>query len=138
MTNEEQIAALRRELASVETSLAKTETALLTATPEDRMALSAVLIDLRAERTRLQFQLANLEAASVVVGAVAVRGTRRRATPAARRKPAISRSKAKPKVRTKPKVRAKAKTKTKARRTKKAPARRRGVKRGAKSAKRRR
>jgi len=64
----EQIAAVRAALAAVEAALAQTEAALKTAAdPQDVMALTSALIDLRAQRSALQFQLANLEAAVVVV-----------------------------------------------------------------------
>jgi len=64
----EQIAAVRAALAAVEAALAQTEAALKTAAdPQDVMALTSALIDLRAQRSALQLQLANLEAAAVVV-----------------------------------------------------------------------
>jgi hypothetical protein len=82
MTPEQQIAAVRTALAAVETAIGQTETALQTATPRDRLSLTAVLVDLRAERAKLKFQLANLEAAAVAVQPVGVmaavtRGARR-------------------------------------------------------------
>jgi hypothetical protein len=71
MTIEEQIAAIRAALAAIETAIAQTEAALrMAATPDDVMGLTAALVDLRSERTRLQFQLANLEAAAVVAAPV--------------------------------------------------------------------
>ena len=64
----EQIAAVRAALAAVEAALVQTEAALRTAAdPQDVMALTSALIDLRAQRSALQLQLANLEAAAVVV-----------------------------------------------------------------------
>jgi hypothetical protein len=68
MTVDEQIAAIRAALAAIETAIAQTEAALrMAATPDDVMGLTAALVDLRAERARLQFQLANLDAAAVTV-----------------------------------------------------------------------
>jgi type II secretory pathway component PulJ len=72
MTVEEQIAAIRAALAAIETAIAQAEAALrMAATPDDVMGLTAVLVDLRSERARLQFQLANLEAAAVGVAPLA-------------------------------------------------------------------
>jgi hypothetical protein len=65
---DQQIAAVRAALAALEATIAQTEAALNTATvPQDIVALRSVLVDLKAERVRLQFQLANLEAAAVEV-----------------------------------------------------------------------
>jgi hypothetical protein len=65
---DQQIAAVKAALAAIESAIAQTEGALHTAsTPQDVFALTAALVDLRAERARLQLQLANLEAAAVVV-----------------------------------------------------------------------
>ena len=65
---DQQIAAVRAALAALEATIAQTEAALNTATvPQDIVALRSVLVDLKAERARLQFQLANLEAAAVEV-----------------------------------------------------------------------
>ena len=66
--NTEQIAAVRAALAAIESAIAQTEAALrMAATPDDVLALTSTLIDLRAERVRLQLQLTNLEAAAIVV-----------------------------------------------------------------------
>lgn len=68
MPNDQQIAAIRAALAAIDTAIAQTEAALRRAsTPDDILGLTSALVDLRAERARLQFQLANLEAASVEV-----------------------------------------------------------------------
>jgi len=68
MGNEQQIAAVKAALAAIESAIAQTEGALRSAaTHDDVLALTSALVDLRAERVRLQFQLANLEAAAVVV-----------------------------------------------------------------------
>jgi hypothetical protein len=65
---DQQIAAVRAALAATESAIAQTEAALNNSTvPQDRTALRSVLVDLKAERARLQFQLANLEAAAVEV-----------------------------------------------------------------------
>src|SRR5262245_61462858 len=90
-----QIAAVRAALAAVESSIAQTEAALATSTvPQDIAALRSVLVDLKAERAKLQLQLANLEAAAVEgkplgaprrATALAARGARAAGMPAARR-----------------------------------------------------
>lgn len=68
MPNEQQIAAIRAALAAIDTAIAQTEAALTRAsTQDDILSLTSALVDLRAERARLQFQLANLEAAVVEV-----------------------------------------------------------------------
>lgn len=68
MGNEQQIAVVKAALAAIESAIAQTEGALRSAaTHDDVLALTSALVDLRAERVRLQFQLANLEAAAVVV-----------------------------------------------------------------------
>jgi 16S rRNA G1207 methylase RsmC len=72
---DQQIAAIRAALAAVEAAIAQTQAALAMAgTPQDMAALRAVLVDLKAERAKLQFQLANLEAAAVVVQPLPVPG----------------------------------------------------------------
>ena len=69
---DQQIAALRAALTATEASIASTQSALNNATvPQDIAALRAMLVDLKNERTRLQFQLANLEAAAVEVSPLA-------------------------------------------------------------------
>lgn len=69
---DQQIAALRVALAATEASIASTQAALNNAiVPQDIAALRSMLVDLKNERTRLQFQLANLEAAAVEVAPAA-------------------------------------------------------------------
>ncbi len=65
---DQQIAAVRAALAAVESAITQTEAALNASTvPQDIVALRSVLVDLKAERTKLKLQLANLEAAAVEV-----------------------------------------------------------------------
>jgi hypothetical protein len=93
---DQQIAALRAALAAVESSIVNTQSALNNATiPQDIAALRSILIDLKAERARLQFQLVNLEAAAVEVAPLGVPPTARALTrrgAASTRKPAPRRA----------------------------------------------
>lgn len=64
----QQIEAIKTGLAALDSAIAQTEAALRTASnPDDLRSLTSALVDLRSERTRLQAQLDNLEAASVEV-----------------------------------------------------------------------
>jgi septal ring factor EnvC (AmiA/AmiB activator) len=68
MSNDQQIATIKTALAAIDTSIAQTESALRSAsTPDDIRSLTSTLVDLRSERSRLQAQLDNLEAAEVAV-----------------------------------------------------------------------
>jgi predicted nucleic acid-binding Zn-ribbon protein len=72
MSIQEQIAAIKAALAALDSAIAQTEAALQTASnPDDVRSLNATLVDLRSERSRLQDQLDNLEAANVAVEAPA-------------------------------------------------------------------
>jgi hypothetical protein len=85
MTIQEQIAAIRAALTAIESAIAQTEAALrMASTAADVMALTSTLADLRAERARLQFQLANLQAAEVEVTPLAAPVARARAAAAPR------------------------------------------------------
>lgn len=64
---DQQIATVRAALEAVESAITQTEAALATAGAQDMPALRSVLVDLKAERAKLQFQLASLEAAAVEV-----------------------------------------------------------------------
>jgi pyruvate/oxaloacetate carboxyltransferase len=65
----DQIAAIKAGLAALDTAISQTQFALSQATtPEDTRSLTSTLVDLRSERSRLQTQLDNLEAADVQVG----------------------------------------------------------------------
>jgi predicted nucleic acid-binding Zn-ribbon protein len=64
MTRQQRIDALKKTLAAVEAALAQTNMALRMASdPNDILQLTSQLADLKAERQKLQFQLANLEGA---------------------------------------------------------------------------
>ena len=67
MPIEQQIAAIKAAIAALDSAIVQTEAALLTAPAGDKPSLRAGLVDLRAKRTALQFQLDHLEAAAVVV-----------------------------------------------------------------------
>jgi predicted nucleic acid-binding Zn-ribbon protein len=70
MSRQEQIVAIKAALAALNSAIAQTEAALRTAAnPDDVRSLNARLVDLRSERSRLQDQLDNLEAAGVKVQA---------------------------------------------------------------------
>lgn len=70
MSRQEQIAAIKTALAALDTAIAQTEAALRTASdPDDIRSLNARLVDLRSERSRLQAQLDELEAAGTEVPA---------------------------------------------------------------------
>jgi len=89
MTKDAQIAAIKAALAAIDAAIAQTEAALRTAaTPGDVLSLTSALVDLRAERARLQFQLDNLEAAAVEVAPLGAAETRARVAAAARSTPA--------------------------------------------------
>jgi chromosome segregation ATPase len=65
MTRQERIDALKRAIAAVESALGQTSSALRTSVDGDEiLELTSQLADLRAERQKLQFELANLEGAS--------------------------------------------------------------------------
>jgi hypothetical protein len=63
--------AIRAALAAIDTAIAQAEAALRTADPDRTTSLTAMLVELRAQRTQLQFALINEEAAAVVVAPVA-------------------------------------------------------------------
>ena len=64
----DQIKAIKAGLAALDTAISQTEAALRAATtPDDTRSLTSTLVDLRSERSRLQTQLDNLEAANVQV-----------------------------------------------------------------------
>jgi uncharacterized protein involved in exopolysaccharide biosynthesis len=68
MANEARIAQIRARLAEIETSIAQLEAQRRAATTLDDIARFADKLNaLRAERTALQLELADLEAASVEV-----------------------------------------------------------------------
>jgi predicted nucleic acid-binding Zn-ribbon protein len=68
MDKDKQIAAIKTALAAIDSEISKAESDLTTATdPDDVRSLSSTLADLRSERSRLQAQLDNLEAADVEV-----------------------------------------------------------------------
>lgn len=68
MSDDQQIAAIKTGLAAIDSAIVQTESSLRSAsTPEDIRSLTSTLVDLRSERSRLQAQLDNLEAAQVVV-----------------------------------------------------------------------
>jgi len=71
MTREQQIAALKAAIDTVDAAIAQTQAALVTATAQDKPALRAALVDLQGERARLKSQLLNLEAAAVGVSPLA-------------------------------------------------------------------
>ena len=72
MGKQQQIDAIKIGLAALDTAIAQTEAALRTSTiPDDTRSLTSTLVDLRSERSRLQAQLDNLEAANVEVQAPA-------------------------------------------------------------------
>lgn len=100
---DQQIAAVRAALAAIESAIAQTEAALTTAaTPQDVVGLRSVLVDLRAERAKLQLQLASLEAAAVEVqplgGPRRARAASGRAAPAAGAQRMVPRKKARMKA----------------------------------------
>ncbi len=61
----QQISAIKAGLAVIDTAIAQAEGALPTADPDRAASLTATLVELRAERTRLQFELINAESAGV-------------------------------------------------------------------------
>src|SRR4051794_27135941 len=68
MGNAEQIAAIKSGLAALDMAIVQAEGAIrLAATADDIRSLTSTLVGLRSERSRLQAQLDNLEAASVEV-----------------------------------------------------------------------
>jgi hypothetical protein len=68
MTKQEQVDAIKAGLAALDSAIAQTDAALRTASnPDDVRSLTSTLVDLRSERSRLQTQLDNLEAALVEV-----------------------------------------------------------------------
>ena len=70
MDNDPQIAAIKSGLAAVDAAIAQTESSLRGASNlDDIRSLTSALVDLRSERSRLQAQLDNLEAAQVEVQA---------------------------------------------------------------------
>jgi hypothetical protein len=75
MGRQEQIDAIRAGLAALDTAIGQTDSALRMASdPDDIRSLTSTLVDLRSERSRLQAQLDNLEAASIEVEALAAAG----------------------------------------------------------------
>jgi len=63
---DQQIATLRNALTAIASSIAQTEADLRTASSADDIrSLTSSLVDLRAERSRLQAQLDDLESAQV-------------------------------------------------------------------------
>ncbi len=76
MTREERIAAIQAELANIERSIAETEARKSAATSLDEIArLDDELVALKARRTMLQLELANLQAAGNEVSALRSDGT---------------------------------------------------------------
>ncbi len=74
----DQIQAIKAGLAALDTAISQTESALRAATtPDDTRSLTSTLVDLRSERSRLQTQLDNLEAADVEVGMAAAASPKR-------------------------------------------------------------
>lgn len=72
MDKDQQIAAIKIGLAAIDSAIVQTEAALRTASnPDDIRSLTSTLVDLRSERSRLQAQLDDLEAAIVEVQPVA-------------------------------------------------------------------
>jgi hypothetical protein len=70
MGRQEQIDAIKIGLAALDSAIAQASAAMSSAsTPDDIRSLSSTLVDLRSERSRLQAQLNNLEAAGAAVGA---------------------------------------------------------------------
>ncbi len=71
MDKNQQIAAIKSALAAIDSAIAQAEAALRTASnPDDIRSLTSTLVDLRSERSRLQAQLDNLEAATTEVAAL--------------------------------------------------------------------
>jgi hypothetical protein len=89
--DEQQIAAIKTALAAIDSSISQTQSALTSASnPDDIRGLTSTLVDLRSERSRLQAQLDNLEAAGVTVPPVPAEALAvRTATP---RKASLSKS----------------------------------------------
>jgi hypothetical protein len=70
MDRQERIDAIKTGLAALDTAIAQTESALRAASnPDDIRSLTATLVGLRSERSRLQAQLDELEASAVDVAA---------------------------------------------------------------------
>jgi hypothetical protein len=67
----EEIAATKAALVAIDTAIAQAEDSLRTADPDRTASLTSMLVDLRAERTRLQFALINADSAAAVVAPVA-------------------------------------------------------------------
>jgi len=68
MDKDQQIAAIKSALAAIDSAIAQAEAALRTASNSDDIrSLTSTLVDLRSERSRLQAQLDDLEAAIVQV-----------------------------------------------------------------------
>lgn len=66
--NDDRINEIKDGLAALNDAIAQTEAALRAATtPDDTRSLSSRLVDLRSERSRLETELNNLEAAGIEI-----------------------------------------------------------------------